>query len=155
MKIIAVIIIIAIGIVVWALVNPDQQQNILAVKEAIGIDKANPYAAKLRMLGDKQQSVADALDKSSSSLNGAVLPDKLISTQDEIINEFKMVMQGLEKEGGNEELILNIEDSGITADLRGIKSRIKSGKLSSAAETSRRCARQMKVWASKLDGSDN
>lgn len=154
MKIIAVFIIVAIGIVVWALVNPDQQENLLAVKKAIGIDQGNPYAAKLRTLGEKQQSITEALEKSSSGLNGAILPDKLIATQDEIINEFKLVMQGLENEGGEEELILNIEDSGIARDLRAIKSQLEDGKLSRAADRSRNCARQMLEWADEMDGSN-
>lgn len=154
MKIIVFFIIVAIGIVVWALVNPDQQQNILAVKEAIGIDKANPYAAKLRALSQKQQAITQSLDTNSSGLNGAILPGKLISTQDEIVNEFKMVLQGLEKEGGEEEIILDMEDSGITGELIGLKTKIKDGRYSKAAEISRRCARQMETWANKLDGTD-
>ena len=154
MKIIAVVILIAIGIVTWALINPDQQENILAVKEAIGIDSNNPYATKMRKVGEKQQSIADALDNGSSSLDGARLPDKLIATQEKIMNEFKAIVQGLEREGGDEELILEIEDSRITADMHFIKSQLRDGKLPQAAERSRKCALQMEAWANELDGSD-
>ena len=154
MKLIVFFILVAFGIVAWALLNPDQDENILAVKEAIGIDDNNPYAAKMRNLSRQQQSITEALDSSSSSLNGAMLPDKLIATQREINEEFKAILKGLEKEWGEEEIVLDIEDSEILGELMGLPRKIKDGRYSKAAEISKRCARQMSTWANKLDGSD-
>ena len=154
MKIIGLIIVISIGIVAWVLFNPDQQDNLLAIKDAIGIDSNNPYATQMRKLSEKQQSITEALDGSSSSLDGARIPDRLIDTQGEISSELKQLIEGLRKDSSKEMILLDIEDSGVIVGMRTIQKQLKDDKFSAAAGHSRQWARQMEAWAKELEGSD-
>ena len=83
----------------------------------------------------------------------ARLTGKLADDQSEIIRELMLVTDAIEREGGEEELLLEIEDSGIRGELRIVLKQIKDGKFSAAAENSRKCARMMESWAKEISGS--
>lgn len=154
MKLIVLIILIAFGIIAWALLNPDQQDNMLAVKKAIGIDSDNPYATKLKTLSDQQNSIAKALNKGSSSLDGAQMTGKLVKTQGEIISQLEKLIEALERTGKEQEIIFDIEDSDIIDDMISIQSHLKDNNASEAETLSRACARLLEEWAKEIDGSE-
>ena len=154
MKLIVFFILIAFGIVAWTLFNPGQQDNMLAMKKAIGIDSNNPYAGKLRSLSKKQQHLTDTIKGDSSSLDGARLSSKLFSAQDEIINELEQLVEGLQRENKEEEIVLSIDDSDIIGDMMIIQRQLKDNKFSDALDGSKACARMLEGWAKEIDGSD-